>query len=235
MDNRARRLAMAVCGGLAGVAALCPIGARAQSPPSRPSMLDGLSRLAPVVSCLDRAPPGDDKRQEACMNPAGLSFARTGNQLVTLKEFRSNALEYWVTVNAGPDRHRNTRFFTDAIGYARCVETAAYADPDLASRKWTRIYAVQRRAEQACSDHPLAPRGVMPEAGRPPGTPIGPLFAETLAMINLVYVLQANGWFPPRERACYHLDDGRPPPAGCIGSGEAAALDEERSRTRPSD
>ncbi|WP_157084743.1 hypothetical protein [Sphingomonas pituitosa] len=182
----------------------------------RPSLLDDLPRLAPAIACLDAAPLDDEAAVRRCVTPTGLRFNDNVAEPRSLGDFEVHAVSMWAAINRGPDRQRNSPLFVEAIGYARCVESAAYADQAFASRTRQGVMAARLRSEIACAEHPLSPRRAAADAGDMRAR-FSKLYARLLSALALTYALEANGWFPDEMRECFRYADGRPPSAGCKG------------------
>lgn len=185
--------------------------------PAKPSLLDDLPQMAPVIACIDAAQFGDEAALRACVEPSGLPLKRVEHDPKSLNDFKSKVILFWMMSNRGPDRQKNTALFTDAIGYARCVEKAAYSDSEFLSKTEKGVEAARARSELACKNHPLSLHRADPSGRTLPANVVGMMFAKVLANLALNYALEANGRFPQEMRPCVRYLDGRPPSAGCAG------------------
>jgi|GEM_PF-1940755 len=188
--------------------------------PSKPSLLDDLPQLAPVIACIDAAPLDDEAALRACVERTGLPLKDIAHEPKSLNDFKANVLILWIVTNRGADRQKNTASFAEAIDYARCVEKFAYSDKEFSSRTEKGVAAVRARAELHCKDHPLSLRGAYRREGTLPPRTAVMMFASGVANMALNYALEANGWFPDEMRPCFRYGDGRPPSAGCAGKPE---------------
>lgn len=188
--------------------------------PSRPSLLPELATMVPVIACIDAAPRGSTRELNDCVNQAGISSSKLQHDPKTLADFKLAVISTWLLLGNDPHRPLKPEALRRAIDYARCVETAAYADDAFSSRMSKGVTKAQIRAELACKDHPLSIMGASPEeVATAPNLPER-LFARSLANMALRYALEANGWFPDEMRPCIRYLDGRPPSAGCAGKPE---------------
>lgn len=183
--------------------------------PRPPSLLDDMPRIIQVLSCLDRAPLNDKPASLACAEKYHLSLKANTGDPRSLDDYRLLVASFWVVYNRGPDRQQNTAMFSQAVDYARCVEGAAYKDPDFSSRILSRVQTSRENAQLACKDHPLSMHRLDPLGASLPPNAVMIGFAKALSNLTFNYALEANGWFPDKMRPCLRYADGRPPSAGC--------------------
>lgn len=187
----------------------------------RPSLVPELLRMAPVIACIDAAPRDAWDAITACAKRAGIPVDVNQSEPETATDFKQRAVLTWLMLNRGPNRPLNQETFAKAVDYAKCVETAAYADVQFSSRTRKGVEEARLHADLACKDHPLSLRGLDANGATAAPDLAGRLVANSLANLTLMFALKANGWFPDEMRPCVRYLDGRPPSAGCTGKSEA--------------
>lgn len=190
---------------------------------SRPSLLPTFSSMEPVISCIDAAPRDAKAALSACVDQAGIPIDKPEMDPESLADFKQHVIVTWLMLDRDPNRPLKPESLTKAIDYARCIESAAYADEAFSSRTRMGVEETRLRAELACKDHPLSIRSLNPNATTLPIDIVDRLFAKSVANFAFTYALKANGWFPSEMRPCFRYLDGRPPSPGCAGKPEQRA------------
>jgi hypothetical protein len=188
--------------------------------PDRASLLPTFEAMKPVVVCLGNTKPGDNRAAETCASNGGITLAQSKSDPPTLNDFKLQAVVTWLFLDRDPARRMSATDFDQALDFARCVETAAFADRDFSSRTERGVAAAQIRAEAACREHPLSMMRVSPEAaasGKPIESAAQMMVAKTFSGMSLTYALEANGLMTDAMRPCVRYLDGRPPSRGCKG------------------
>ena len=208
--------------GIAVLTLACSSCAEAKNP-ERLSLLPTLENMKPVIVCLTKAQPNDKGASEQCARNGGIALTDRISEPPTLNDIKLQLIGLWMYVDRDPVHRISISDFDQVVDYARCIETAAYADRGFSSRSENGVGAAQMRAEFACRSHPLSMTAISPQAvasGHPIPNARQMMFARSLAGMSINYALEANGLMTNAMRPCIRYLDGRPPSRGCAGKSE---------------
>jgi hypothetical protein len=181
---------------------------------TRPSILPEIAQMHPVIDCVMSAPSKSEA--QICLAKGGIEDAKSlPTDPQTVNEFKMLVLSFWLMLDRDPNRQLTSDGLLRSVGYARCVETAAYSNQGFSSRKKQQLEVALARAETACSSHPLSYRSLDPQNFEGATNLNERMFARALANIATKYALEANNWYPEEMRPCIRYLDGRPPSIGC--------------------
>ena len=192
----------------------------------RPSLLDDVSKVMPILACFDHTPLDNEPAKVTCAKLYGMSTKADIQDPRTLDDYRLLVVSFWTLLNRGPDREQRTALFPKAADYARCVEAAAYKEPGFSSRIASKVQTSRINAQLACRGRPLSMYGLDPMSTSLPPNAALLSFAKVLSNLAFNYALEVNGWFPDEMRPCLRYI-GRPPSPGCAQEGR------RRIQTRP--
>jgi hypothetical protein len=195
--------------------------------PDTLSLLSTLESMRPVVTCLGEAKQNDSKATEMCASNGGITLSRSNGEFPNLNDLKLQFLAIWMHLDRYPGRRMSTADFDSALDFARCIETASFADPDFSSKTEHGVAAARTRADAACREHPLSLMQVSPKAAgseMPIENAAQVLLARSISGLSLNYALEANGWMTDAMRPCVRYLDGRPPSRGCKGKPQLKAF-----------
>ena len=186
----------------------------------RISLLPALEAMRPVVACLVEAKPGDSGAAKACATGNGIALQKSMRELPTLDDLKLQVIGMWLFLNQDPARRTSVSDFDQAIEFARCIESAAFAEKSFFSKTERGVAVARVNADAACRDHPLSMMRISPESaasGKPIDNAAQIMLARVVSGMAISYALEANGLMTDAMRPCVRYLDGRPPSPGCKG------------------
>lgn len=189
----------------------------------RVSLLPTLAAMRPIIMCLTKASPGDQRAAEDCATAGGIVLTPSTSEPPTINDLRAQLVGMWLYLDRNPARRISVADFDQALDFARCIKSAAFADPSFSSRTERGVAVARLRADAACREHPLSIKHLSPEvvaSGKPIENAVQIMLARALSGFAVKYALEANGLITDAMRPCVRYLDGRPPSRGCKGKSQ---------------
>ncbi len=184
-----------------GIFSVLASGCSAEEP-ERLSLLPTLNELEPVFLCVDSASPSQEV--EACVGSKQLPDIKGAEYPRDLNDFRDNLIGGTALLRllGGSKSGLTSEMYRRAVGYAKCVEEAAYAQGGAAENTQKAYIWAGVRAHSKCQDEPSSPSRLAESEANPSTAAIESSLAQTLGSAAFDYVYEANGWITDEMRPC---------------------------------